>query len=186
MALFSQHGYRGASLAAIAEAVGITQPGLLHHFRSKEELLVAVLEERDRLALQQLGEHFEKIGLEVLAGHDSLVEHNARSRELVRLFTVLVGEAAGTDEHPAHDHFAARYRSLRERLASRFELGKASGEIAADVDSELIASLVLAVMDGLQIQWLLDPEFDMTGSFRTFSSLLAEALRASPVSKPTE
>jgi AcrR family transcriptional regulator len=45
--LFAQQGFRGASLASIAAAAGLTQPGLLHHFRSKEELLLGVLDRRD-------------------------------------------------------------------------------------------------------------------------------------------
>ena len=33
--LFATRGYRGTSLAAIAEAAGLSQPGLLHHYRSR-------------------------------------------------------------------------------------------------------------------------------------------------------
>lgn len=39
-------GFRGTSLADIALVVGVSQPGLLHHFPSKEQLLLAVLEQR--------------------------------------------------------------------------------------------------------------------------------------------
>ena len=46
--LFARQGYRGASLASIASAAGLTQPGLLHHFPSKEELLLGLLDWRDR------------------------------------------------------------------------------------------------------------------------------------------
>ena len=46
--VIAERGYRGASLAAVAEKVGLTQQGLLHHFPTKEALLVAVLEERDQ------------------------------------------------------------------------------------------------------------------------------------------
>ncbi|SPL92724.1 Transcriptional regulator, TetR family [[Actinomadura] parvosata subsp. kistnae] len=46
---FAEHGYRGASLARIAERAGLSQAGLLHHFRNKELLLIAVLDYRDEL-----------------------------------------------------------------------------------------------------------------------------------------
>jgi hypothetical protein len=42
-----KRGYRGTSLAAIAEAAGLSQPGLLHHYRSKNAVLLAVLASRD-------------------------------------------------------------------------------------------------------------------------------------------
>jgi AcrR family transcriptional regulator len=43
--LFMTRGYRGVSTREIAEAVGITQPALYHHFGGKEALYMAVLEE---------------------------------------------------------------------------------------------------------------------------------------------
>lgn len=50
--LFAAHGYRGTSLAAVAQAAGISQSGLLHHFRSKEVLLTEVLAELDQQTLE--------------------------------------------------------------------------------------------------------------------------------------
>jgi AcrR family transcriptional regulator len=46
---FAANGYSRSSLAQIAAEAGLTAAGLLHHDRSKEELLIAVLAERDRL-----------------------------------------------------------------------------------------------------------------------------------------
>lgn len=46
--LFMAHGYRAVSTRQIAEACGLTQPALYHHFAGKEALYVAIL--RDELA----------------------------------------------------------------------------------------------------------------------------------------
>ncbi len=40
--------------------------------------------------------------------------------------------------------------------------------------------LLMAVMDGLSIQWLLDPDFDMTGAVNRFADLLKSDLSADP------
>lgn len=50
--LFMTRGYRGVSTREIAEAVGVTQPALYHHFGGKEALYVAVLEDE----LQELSQ----------------------------------------------------------------------------------------------------------------------------------
>ena len=60
------------------------------------------------------------------------------------------------------------------------EMGKASGEIAADVDCDIVARLLLAMMDGLQIQWLLDPDFDMARAFGTFCAAVSRDIAARP------
>src|ERR1035437_10477839 len=57
MATFGAKGYYNGSLVEIAEKVGITHAGGLHHFGSKDHLLIEVLEDRDRAGAQQLDGH---------------------------------------------------------------------------------------------------------------------------------
>src|SRR6478736_6791304 len=53
--VIAAEGYRGASVKVLADAVGLSQAGLLHYFDSKEELFTEILRKRDELDLAQYG-----------------------------------------------------------------------------------------------------------------------------------
>lgn len=177
MPLFARFGYRGAPLAAVADAAQMTQPGLLHHFPSKQNLLLAVLEERDLDAKRRAHGGFFAGGHTTLSALRDLVEYNATTPELVQLFTVLVGEGVSED-HPAHTYFTDRYAGLRHNLTRALRQGQETGEFREDVDMAPIASLILAMMDGLQIQWLLDRDQAMPPQFALFLDMLTQHLAA--------
>ncbi|MEV6482574.1 TetR family transcriptional regulator [Streptomyces sp. NPDC051576] len=165
--VIAERGYRGASLAAVAERVGLTQQGLLHYFPTKDALLVAVLEERD----QWDAVPDSRWRIDLLA---SLVEYNAMRPGIIQTFSALLGESV-TEGHPARDYFTARYARVRAGMAAvlRTEYGD---RLPNGLTPERTAPLLVAVMDGLQYQWLLDPEsVDMPGAFRDFLALLGEA-----------
>jgi AcrR family transcriptional regulator len=44
--LFSERGFRGTTTRALAEAVGVTEPVLYEHFKSKRELYAAIIESK--------------------------------------------------------------------------------------------------------------------------------------------
>jgi AcrR family transcriptional regulator len=177
---FAESGYRGASLASIAAAVGLTQQGVLHYFPSKEALLLALLDEKYHEDGRRLSASLEHDGLDVLRALQSLVEHNAVVPDRVRLFSALVAESLSS-RHPAHAYFVRRYGKVRERMLRSLQMGQRSGEIREDVDLERVVPLIAAVMDGLQVQWLLDPEVDMVSSFALFVDLFKQILiRAQP------
>jgi AcrR family transcriptional regulator len=164
--VFAERGYRGASLAAVAERVGLTQQGVLHYYPSKDALLIEVLRRRD--AIDKATDANEPAGL-----HDveRLVAFNATQPGIVQSFTVLSAESV-TENHPAKPFFVERYRDVRARIADaiREELGD---ELLAGLDAEGAASLLIAVMDGLQVQWLLSPdEVDMAALAGKFVALL--------------
>ncbi|MDX3864692.1 TetR/AcrR family transcriptional regulator [Streptomyces europaeiscabiei] len=164
--VIAERGYRGASMAAIAERVGLTQQGLLHYFPTKDALLVAVLEERDRWdAVPDSALRLDLLG--------SLVEYNAMRPGIVQTFSALLGESV-TEGHPARGFFTERYGRVREALVEvlRAEYGD---RLPSGLTPERAAPLLVAVMDGLQYQWLLDPRaVDMPGAFRDFLALLGE------------
>ncbi|MDD9381405.1 TetR/AcrR family transcriptional regulator [Streptomyces sp. ZAF1911] len=167
--VIAERGYRGAALGTVAERVGLTQQGLLHYFPTKEALLVAVLEERDRWdtggGTRALADAWRP---DLLA---SLVEYNAMRPGIVQTFSALLGESV-TDGHPAREFFAERYAQVRSAMADvlRAEYGD---RLPSGLTPEQAAPLLAAVMDGLQYQWLLAPEsVDMPGTFRAFLDLI--------------
>jgi AcrR family transcriptional regulator len=175
---YAANGYSGSSLAGIAAAAGLTTAGLLHHFPSKEELLISVLKERDRLD----GERFQLrgfVGLDALDALVKLVEANSSTPGLVRAFTVLMGESAAED-HPARQWFKERYPRRRENLAAALRAGIGTGEIRPDTDGDAVAAEVIAMMDGLQVQWLLDPDrVDMAQLFAHYIGTVRQAVGVS-------
>jgi AcrR family transcriptional regulator len=177
--LLADNGYRGASLASIAAAADLTQQGVLHYFRSKEELLLALIQERDRHDGKRLSALVTEEGLALLDVLEELVRHNQESREDVRLFSTLVAEGASA-EHPAHDYFVERYQRIRGRVLRSLREGQEVGEIDGDVDLDALVPAIVGVMDGLQIQWLLDPEIDMSAGFEALMRLLRAQLRMGP------
>ncbi|WP_327306892.1 TetR/AcrR family transcriptional regulator [Streptomyces sp. NBC_01298] len=166
--VIAERGYRGAALGAVAERVGLTQQGLLHYFPTKEALLVAVLEERDRWDTGGGAALAEAWRPDLLA---SLVEYNAMRPGIVQTFSALLGESV-TEGHPAREFFAERYAQVRSAMAAvlRAEYGE---RLPSGLTPEQAAPLLAAVMDGLQYQWLLAPEsVDMPGTFRVFLDLI--------------
>ncbi|MFN8074209.1 MAG: TetR/AcrR family transcriptional regulator [Kineosporiaceae bacterium] len=177
MELFGEVGYHSASLREIAQRVGISHPGLLHHFASKELLLAAVLEMRDERDEARFGMATAQ-GAGVLKGLLELVEDNARNPRIVELFCVLSAEATSPD-HPAHDYFRRRYANVAAQLTRALADVAAEGGLRPGVEPDLAARVVTAVMDGLQVQWLLDRSaVDMAAGLRAvLDSLLATPLR---------
>jgi AcrR family transcriptional regulator len=162
--VLAERGYRGTSLAAVAERVGLTQQGLMHYFPTKEQLLIAVLETRDEWDLLNFTQSKDPsaIGATELA---ALVDYNATRPGIVQTYTVLSADSV-TEDHPARQYFHDRNARVRQLLTQILDL-------PAGLTPTQLAPLALAVIDGLQLQWLLDPdEVDMPQGFRNFLALL--------------
>lgn len=153
-ALFGEAGYRGVSLREIAARCAISHPGLLHHFATKEALLTAVLERRDeedeeRFIAQAGG------GVDQLRRVVALAAHNEQRRGIVELYAVLSAEATAAD-HPAHDFFVRRYRTTIATMTGAYAQAAVQGALHVGVAPATAARELVALMDGLQLQWLLD------------------------------
>lgn len=170
--VFSQSGYRAGSLREVAERVGMSEAGLLHHFRSKSALLMALLEHRDELSRERVDFDVPD-GVEALRALAELARFNAANPGIVELYCVLSAEAT-SPAHPAHDYFVNRYESVRASVTGSFQRAAAAGRLNDGVDPARAAVATIALMDGLQVQWLLARETtDMAEALHdTFRSLI--------------
>jgi len=163
-AVFATRGYNSASLVEIAEEAGMTHSGVIHHFGSKEQLLVAVLAYRDDADVVSLEDHTAPKGAAFLEHLVRTAEQNTRRAGIVQGYTVLSAESV-TEGHPAQGYFRDRFAGLRIMLVDALRV-VTEGELPDEV-LDRTASAIIATMDGLQVQWLLDPEaVDMPTSLR--------------------
>jgi AcrR family transcriptional regulator len=152
--LFSEHGYRGASIEAIARASGVTPPVVYEHFESKRELYRELLERHFAELRRVWGEHFVgdgPLGERVTASFDAwfaYVEvHPFAARVLFRYSTDPEIEAV-------HAEVAARSREAILPLLATENLGGAMGEEGIEM-----AWIVLrGVLQGLAVWWSEHPE----------------------------
>jgi AcrR family transcriptional regulator len=176
--VFSLEGYTGASMAQVAGIVGISVAGLLHHFPSKVSLLMGVLERRDVVS-QKIAD--EVRGENTLSGLlnslRAINRSNATAPGVVRAFTILNAESL-LDNQPAWEWFQSRYQMIHARMLGQFEELVAAGEVRPDVNLSGLIEEILAMMDGLQIQWLrFQTRFDLVQRFDDYIARVDAAIR---------
>ncbi len=167
--VFAAQGYRSGSLQDVADAVGMSQTSLLHYFPSKRDLLLAVLNWRDTVT----GDGGPRDPEETLA---EAVIRQARFNEtvpgVIELYTVLCAESV-TANHPGRDYFTQRYEGLRRSYLRSFSALAEEGRLRPGVNPERAAASLIALWDGIQTQWLMDPEsVDMAACLRDYLNLV--------------
>jgi len=164
--VFATEGFEGTALKRVAERVGVKEATLFHYFRGKQELLTAVLAERDRRAMAD--SPADEVGLRMAA---PIAARNRREPGLTTLYAV-ASATANDPGHDSHGYFQERYSMVVQALVEDIEQRQATGEVRKDVPAEDLARLVVAVSDGLQLQWLYDKEVDMADGLSKFIDVL--------------
>jgi len=156
--VFSELGSRGASMTAIARKVGISPALLQYYFASREDLLQAVITEWDRENAVR-GE-----GLTHFAHFVRAIEHNMQIPGVIHLYMTCVVEATDPD-HPHREFYAQRYHKLSPGIVAEVQRQQTAGTLRADLDPDRIARIILATIEGLQIRWLHESDFNLVDEF---------------------
>ena len=168
--VFARRGAEGTSLRTIGEAIGVSHAALRHYFDSREQLLIEVYRTAED---RSVADDPPPADTSVVG----LMTHAARRNHgvpgLVQLYSTLVAAALEDGHDEARAFFGARFARLRGVLTERVKAEQAAGAIRPDIAPEAAAALVIAASDGLQVQWLLDPDVDIEASLSLLETLLA-------------
>ena len=141
--LFSKHGFDGVSMRTIAQESGVSKSNIYHHFRSKEELYLAIMQSSaawlselvDTLA--EGGGSFEQRLRVFVRAH---MEHLFAHAMTVRLLLREVFSGGEKWQRLLMDHVVG---DIVRRLRAIFENGQAEGILRSDLDPGLCAMQIL-------------------------------------------
>lgn len=169
-ALFSETGSRGTSIAAVAARAGVTDAGVLYHFKTKKGLVLAVLEHFD-LEVERGLQATHMDGIALLRATSEWGAAMERVPHIQSMLIMLSAEHL-QEPGPARRYVQRRYRRLLKRYVAAFTAAAAAGDLRPDLDAAFEASALIAHLDGIRFQWfLLDRRRSMAESVRTYVDL---------------
>jgi AcrR family transcriptional regulator len=156
--LFANQGYAATSLAQVARAAQVSKALVLWHFNSKEHLFRAALQhflapyEIDAHVLLGLNES-EQVEKLIDDYYDFIAEH-------LPSVQFVLGQVVRQDENSQElvAHARELYRVYRELLTTILERGRAAHVFTQQVRPTEDAALIMAALNGLLLQHLVEPE----------------------------
>lgn len=160
--VFSRQGYTAARLEDVAEEAGVTRGAIYWHFKNKADLYNTLVAETlggiqsvvDRAVHQ--GGSFLEIQRRVMIYITTLPEVDEVYRAVMELTILKTGYEPELAEGLRAKAEAAR--QIEMELAGYFRMGIAIGEVRADLDPVIAARSMLAYMNGILVNWLVDQQ----------------------------
>ena len=164
--VFEEQGIGGASIEAIAAAAGFTRGAFYSNFRSKDELIIAMLEDHVaqsiRRNLDLLARHKNLAGfIEALKTMDRGRQDPLGRSPLLHMEMILFVARA----EKRRPELAKRLRARRKLIVDIVEATSRNGGSNRALNAPWTAAIVLALEDGFRLHRLIDPETTPADSF---------------------
>jgi AcrR family transcriptional regulator len=155
----AKHGLERASVDEVAKEAGFTKGAFYSNFRSKEELFLAMLDERfaeqlEKLDRRMMGEG--EISDQARAAAVDFAHELSSDPEWMRLYFQFAAHAARDESF--RSELVTRMRALRKRFAEIFRVRGQRMEHEPVVDPDQLALMADVIVDGFAVHKLLDPE----------------------------
>lgn len=170
----ARNGARGTSLADIAAEAGVSQTGLLYHFRTKEALLNAVMDRHLVFTEEWLWGDGPDPGVkivDIIARHMASwpSQHDDKVYSLLGMNTVVLGENV-SPETELHPRLVEGYQTTIQRVSATLRSAQQRGEMRGDINPQLKAMEIIAFCYGVEAAWLVDPTIPVADAAKQWAA----------------
>ncbi len=183
MRAFARKGVIGTKASDIASEAGVGKGTIYEYFRSKEEIFAAAFElffenvhHNIEQALKKTDDPVAKLRIIVEESLNGFLQEDGKFAELIMEFWAAGVREKDPDVLSAID-LKGLYAVYRKFFAEIIDEGIRK-EVFRPVDTFLTASLILAVLDGIGLQWIMDrDQFDTRRITDQTFEILLEGVR---------
>ncbi len=152
--VFAKNGFYATRVSEVAKAAGVADGTIYLYFRSKEEILVSLFEDRVEKLLSFMNERLpahptapEKLRA-VIEMQLGLLEGE---RDLAEVITVILRQSSKLMK----EYAAPRFREYLDAIGRIVALGQHDGSFRTDVSPGIVARALFGALDGVALTWAL-------------------------------
>lgn len=152
--VFAKNGFHATRVSEVAKAAGVADGTIYLYFKSKEELLVSLFEDRVSKLLAFMSESLPKLESapeRLRAVIDMQLGLLEGERDLAEVVTVIIRQSTRLMKEFA----APKFLAYLDAIAKIVQEGQQSGDFRPDVSPHIVARAVFGALDGITLTWAL-------------------------------
>ncbi len=177
--VFAQEGFYNAKVSQIAHAAGVADGTIYLYFKSKDDLLISLFEDRMEVVNQNLRDALKRGAnaverlRSVVRLHLDLIEKN---RPMAEVICVELRQSSKFIKEYANPKFAEFLRLIAGAIAE----GQEAGELRRDLDPPILSRALFGALDEIALAWLVKgpQRIDLTRAGEQLGQLFIDGLRA--------
>jgi TetR/AcrR family fatty acid metabolism transcriptional regulator len=152
--VFAEKGFFGAKVSEIADAAGVADGTIYLYFKSKDDILISLFQEKMSEIVKQLQAILSELPDPETKMRRYVIEHLklvARQPELMQVLTVELRQSARFIKEYSPKAFA-RYLAV---IGMIIEEGQKAGVFRKDIDAGILRRALFGLIDELSLEWVL-------------------------------